>query len=507
MSLRRLFKWSVVSVLFTLVTSCNLEIPNSGVTVTNGGGGSTTSTFTCSAVPTATAQSGVAVAITVSATGGTVPYSISGAGTFDSSTSISRTYTNSTTSQTTVDDEVTVTDAVSNTATCFFTVTVAPSGSNTGSALACTLVGSPTTQLVGGNVDFAVTVTGGTMPYTFTSLNPGDNSATVVSRLASVSSAQAQAIISYGSQGLKTAVAYVSDSDGDVASCSEATMVVPVPSVTVSVSPSGTVSDGTTVTLVATPSNFTSTPTYTFTTSEPNIQITPSGASATVVATDNANHNFNVKVTATNGVQTASVNAPISFSQSVALNCSLSYSPGAYIPGDTVAFTVTASDGETLQITQMTASNGQVVAYQGASASVEFNASGTQTVTATAQSTSTGKYCNSGSSLQASISIGSVTAIPVLTCSLYSSSNPAYAGNTFVASVIPSYNNGYVQITGISTDNYANGNFSLNPGDLSANVTIYNSNTYLLTVTVEDVSTGATTTCSTQEIVLGGYVY
>jgi hypothetical protein len=486
---------SVLILFLSFFSACNFSVPDK-ITVTTEGGDRNVSNqkSTCTATPNpSVTQSGVGVAVTIRAQG-FPPFSGVGTGTFTESTTISRTYANSTSSQIMLNDEVTILDANNSPVDCTWKVNVLPSGSS-GPAVSCVMTANPTSVSLNGYVNYSVTASGGNLPFTFSSFTGGDGAVTT-SPFVKTSSTQGAATVQYVTTGYKTGSVTVADAQGNTANCSQLVNVSPLPSISVATSPSSTVSADSLITLTVSTANFLSTPTITYTTTWPTAVINPNGSSATVGVTNNAAQSFSVLVRAVAGNQSAQVSIPVTFSAQVPLVCTLSHMAGVYRVGDTIPFTVSAS--EPVQLTSVIVpSDAQTVGSVAYSPFyVKFNGAGTKFVTVQARGSVSGRLCNAGAAMQDSVLINN----QLMTCSLQTYFNPANAGQTFTAVVTPNYNSGSAYIYSINTDRPAVGNYNVLADRLSATVVIYNSDTYLLSATIKDAS-GQTATCSTQQII------
>jgi hypothetical protein len=515
--LKMLGIWLAVAALG--LSGCNLTVNppqvNINPTANLSTGGTSSSSSSSSGTPTpvplscsagltsanaaGTVASGSPVPIQVQVTGGTSPYQIIGvAGTFASSTTVSRTYSNNSLINQVVPDTVDVVDTAGLTAQCAFTVTVLPAAPTPPSNLGCTLQLSPSSPVIGQGAVVTATASGGTEPYTFKSLSLG-SAGQLQSPLTAVSATQSSAEISYSVAGYQTISVQVEDAQSDVVSCSQNIVVRGLPAVQVTSSPSAGVAVGQTITLTATATNFASAPQIAFSTSEPGIQLTPNGTTATVSATDNSPHQFSVTVKATtaNGDYAVEV-VPLQFTPA-SLSCTISPVSGTIAVGNPTAFSVTASNGTALTITH--ASAGPTASVQSVSASsvnVTFSAAGPQTVSITAQSAG-GIPCNGGNPLQEAVTVSSP-----LSCNVLSNPNGwAYAGQPIYFS--PEVTGGTGAVTLESLTIFDNGNpttYTSPPGEAGMYLTIEGPGVFQIQLAIED-SDNVTATCTATEVVYG----
>ncbi len=389
---------------------------------------------TCSAMlaPEAgsVAISGQPAPIKVIAKGGVAPYEVlNTAVAFDSETVLSRTYTNNGSSNIAVVDTVVLTDQVGLVSQCNFLVTVAPAG-NPPPTLACSLAATPAAPSVGQSVSFLASATGGTAPYTFSSLNMGANG-TITTALVNTSPTATAAGV-YSTAGLRTASIQVTDNGGSLMSCATTVDVAANAAVALVASPSTSVTAGQTITLTATPSGFTATPTYTFSTTRGGVNIAWTGNVATVTSSASQTP-FDVKVTAVQGAKSATATISLSFSAATSLACSVSHTAGIYYTGDTVPFSVSSPSGQPLEITYFsTHSDGTIVSQTDASRNVKYAVAGVKYVLVQAKSKTTGAWCQAGSTMSDMVEITPPVA-PALTCVGHTSVNPSYRYEWFSA--------------------------------------------------------------------------
>jgi len=493
--------WNVVlsGVALASLVACKVQVPSSVEVVG-------TTSLTCVATVTngTVFTSGEPVIIRVTAENGTTPYSLSGVGNFSASTSVTRTYTNQTANQIVITDQISISDSQGRGASCSFQANISPSIVNPGS-LSCQMVGSVESVLPNQTVTYNM-VANGSGAITFHHFQAGD-SGVVVSPLTTLGAISAAASVSYTSMGTKTASVLVSDSLGNVAACTDSTLVRGQPSMTVVASPGASVSVGSSIHLVAYPTGFVSTPSITFTTPEPGVVITStSSTSARVDAVDGNTHAaFLVSVIASGALETAQSSTTLSFTANAStLNCEITYPAGTYRAGDTVNIDVTAS--EPLVVTNFSVPGGEVLeSFAAFPARVRYRTSGVRLISATARGATSGRLCNSGATLIKTISIEPAST-PV-SCSVLTYSNPSYISQWFTVNVTPGISTGYLRIyqidaTRVSTGGAASGEWQNGSSRYVAQARMFESGTFQLTVTLIDELSGNTTSCSTQHQVM-----
>jgi hypothetical protein len=453
-------------------------------------------------------SSGVASPIEVTARGGVGPYTIlSTAISFSSQTVLSRTYTNTGSTNRVVVDTVSVVDSLGIITQCNFSVTVLPTTSP--STLACTMVPTPSSAMVNNNVSFLTTASGGTSSYTFSNLTLGTDGS-VVTGLAPINSTQATAVGRFSSSGLKTNSVRVTDSSGTFVVCSSTVSISGSASVSLVASPSTTAQVGSSIVVSAIASNFSPAPTsYVFSTTESGVLLSPSGNSVTVTSSNGMPHSaFNVQVVASNGSQSASSSIALTFVGTTGyLSCVLNHPVATYYTGNQVPFTATASSGEALTITTFVASSDATVTTTGnATRNVAYANPGSKIVYALAKSTSTGQFCNDGNYLVDSLTINNSGGgyLP-LACSAYTNYNPTVLNQSFYAyGVLTGGNpsNRWVDTlrvlrNGVVVSNYSGYWYDRYTAVLSIFTT---RGTYQVELTAKD-SLGNTAVCSTNHIV------
>lgn len=499
MGFRLLKGLTFLSALF-LVMACKIHLPTNEIIVDGG----VNQSLSCLAQVSNgnLFAPGQPVTIKVTASNGSAPYTLTGlAGNFALSTTITRTYSNITSRQIVISDQVSLSDSQGNNALCTFNVNVTAVVIDP-LPLTCQMVGTPQNALIGQNVSYAITATG-MGALTFSNFQGGSDSTVVTALTAQNNSASA--VVSYAAAGTKTASVTVSDSNGNVAACSDTTVVNSTATVALSPSPSASVAVGSSITLTATPSGFSSTPSLTFTTTEPGVSIsTLSANSVRIDALDNLPHsNFTVLVTAAGGTQSATNSAVLSFTSASTLACNISYAAGTYHVGDTVSVNVVAATNETLNITYFSAPGSTALpSFAAFPKPLQYSTAGTKYIYALAKSATTGTLCNGGAMMQTTIEI--LPSTTTAGCSIVTSPNPAYAGTYFNVSVSPTSYNGYQRIYIIdardaTTGSQAYGQWHYSSSPLTAATMIYYPGTYNLTVTILDELTNTTSSCVTQQ--------
>lgn len=502
---KQFIAYSFLVVVGFLTQACKVVVPDQVTTGGGTGNSQSQNLLTCSAVISgvSSATSGTPVPILVNASGGTAPYSLPGiSGTFASFTTTTRTYSNTTSSDIIVDDQVTILDSASNAATCGFKVTVKSSSNPTN--VSCSLVANPNPAVVNTNVVLSATASGGTAPYTFGSLVVGTDGS-IVNTLSSSSSTQATATVKWSSSGLKTPSVVAQDANGNLATCSVSETVNPAASVSLVASPSASVAANQVITLSAVPANFAPT-SYTFSTSDTNVRLTMgsqvgtsvTGTSAVIAVSslDGLNHNFTVNVTATQGSQSASQSISLAFT-SVALSCALTHPSGTYVAGATVPFTISASNlaaNESLIVDTFSVNSGTILTIPLATTvNVKFDQAGSKFISATAH-TSQGRVCNAGQAVQDTLTINSA-----FSCSAYTTPSYSYVGQYINAGATITGGVGQSVVTRIDTYSwvYLTGYFTSNT---NAYLAFWDYGVFPVQVTVRD-SAGNTTTCSTTQVV------
>lgn len=502
--------------VFALLALSSCKITTPPVTLTVSPGPVTTvnsGTLTCAASTSlASVISGQSFPVTIQVSGGAGPYSLSGLnGTFLTTYTLPQVLTTSASGTQVISSNFTVTDSTGASTTCSLAVTVAPVTST--NPLSCTVAASNENPTIDQNVTYTATVGGGSSSaaYYFTAFIPGGNGVTT-SSLNQITATQATASARYPSAGLNTAVFYVSDSNANSATCAKTVNVQSGPSVTLTATPSATVPATSAITVTATPTNFSATPTYTFSVSGSGINLSASGAVATVTAVDaTTTRTGTVTVTAVNGSQSATNSIPVTFTASSStLNCSLSYANSVvpYKVGDNVPYSITASTGEALTVTELNIMDGYLV---GGTLSqypyISFYLSGYKTVTAKARSASTGTLCNGGALLNSTIYISPGTSD--FNCTLSMNPNPTYTYRWIQATVTPSGAQGAYWLESLTAESaqlytYDDGASSLQSSSASTPIVRWVYFTYpgnfQVTARLRD-SAGRTATCSTYEVI------
>lgn len=497
---------ALASASLIFFSGCKIETPPVTITVTGTDGttNSTVSQLSCAAsVSSAVSQviSGDTFPVTIQVTGGTGPFTYSQyVANLVNQIMFTDTFTNSGSSPAQVTHSYTISDAQGNSAACNVTLTVNPTPQT--SNLACAFSANTTSPAVGQTVNYTVTVSGGTAPYSSSNYQPGSNT-TYASTLVQSSATTFSSSAIYGTAGYKTASVQINDALGGQTTCSQVINVIGTPSVSVTASPSSTVAAGTPITLTATTANFSSNPDVTFSTLSGGVALSSVGNTIVVSTTDFLARTVVVDVVASNGSQQASTSITLNFTGSQSLTCYLEYPPSYtnYKVGDQITFSVRAASGEALALTSLSAQDGTVLdPLGGSSANIRFNSSGTKTVYATARSASTGVLCNSGAYLTNSLYIAPQQA--ALSCTAVTSPDPTYRGGFFLArAVVPSGSGvGTVRLVQIQTSWDARTSYSYYNDATSSYMAIYNAGTFPIVLTVRD-SAGNTATCSTYQTV------
>lgn len=497
--------FSVLSTALIFITGCKIETPPLSINVDGSPVGSVSTQLSCAAsVPsTITAiHNNVSIPINLQVAGGSVPYSFSGiVGNFLSQVTISDTFENTGSTNIQVTRTYAIADSIGSSALCSLTVTVVPDVAP--SALACAFSIDNQGAPLGTLINLGVTVSGGVAPYNSSLYTAGADS-TYSSVLTQTATETFSAYVIYGVAGLKTASVRMTDSVGTAVTCSQVVTVIGAPSVSVAASPSSTVVSGSSITLTAQTSNFGSTlPTITFSTTSGGVTFTAVGNTIVVGTTDGQARTIIVNVEATTATQQATTAITLTFTAPAqSLNCSLSHLTGFYQVGDIVTFNVSALLGQSLALTTLSAQDGTVLDYLGAShARVRFNSAGYKTVSATASSISTGALCNGGATLTDNVSILGVTPT-TLSCSAVTTYNPSYRGEFFLArAVVPAgVGVGTVRLVDIKTSWSAQTSYSYYNDATSSYMAIYNVGSFPIALTVRD-SAGNEATCSTTQVI------
>ena len=491
------------------ISSCKIE--TSGVTFTVNSG-----SLTCAATASlSSVVSGQTFPVTLQVIGGAAPYTLSGTtGTFLTTYTIPKTLTNATDNSQVTSTSFTVTDSAGKSTSCQLAITVTPETTTSTAPLSCSVAASDETPDINQSVTYTATAANGSGTYFFTGFIPG-GSGTITASLNQISSSQATAGARYSYSGLYTSVFYVSDSAGNSATCAKTVTVQAGQSVSLTASPSTTVPATQSISLTATPSGFSATPTYTWSIVGSGLNLSSSGNTATVTAIDAySTRTGTVTVVATNGSQTATSNIPLTFTAgSSTLNCSISYTPGTYTTNQNVPFSITASTGEALTVTQINVTDGYVVGgTPSQNPYINFYYTGTKLVTALARSTSSGVLCNNGAYLQTSIYISS-SQTP-FSCSLSMTPNPTYTYTWILATITASGAQGSYWLESLTSDypDYMALDSSAAQESLSSAyssaiyryVYFYYPGTWKVTARLRD-SAGRTATCDTYETIYGNY--
>lgn len=506
----RFFKsFKVVLAALTLFSVAGCNITTDPIRLTVGPGTVTSTSLTCAASTSLNSVvSGQSFPVTIQVVGGVGQYSLSGvSGTFLTTYTVPQTLQISGSSSQITTTNFTVSDASGGSTTCQLAVTVSPVA--TTNPLSCSVAASNENPAIGASVTYTATASGGSSPYYFTGFVQGGNG-TVTSSLNQISTTQATASAQYPTAGLNTAVFYISDSSGNSATCAKTVNVQSGPSVTLTASPSSTVPATSTITITSTANNFTFTPSYVYSISGAGLNLVSSGSTATVTAIDaSVTRTGTVTVTASNGTQSATSSLPVTFTANPStLNCSISYAASVtpYKVGDNVPFSILATSGEALIVTELNILDGYLVGTLSQYPYISFYSSGTKTVTAKARSASSGALCNSGAYLETTINIASSSS--QFSCTLSLTPNPTYTDRWILATVTPSGAQGTYWLESLTAD-YASGfadDNSLSAYSTGASTPInrwvyftYPGN-WQVTARLRD-SAGRTATCRTYEVI------
>ncbi len=497
---------SVLTTVVLFVSGCKIETPPITITVDSDTEGSVSSQLSCAATlsPTVTSViSGQLIPVIIQVAGGTAPYSyLLVPGNFSSQITVNETFHNTESENIVLSKTYTVNDLIGNSASCSLAVTVIPEPIVDPAPLVCTFSVNKSTPAVGELVNFGVTVAGGLAPFTASHYTPGTYT-TYASLLSQVSSSSFSSSAIYGTSGLNTASVQITDSHGMLATCSQVVNVAPAPSITVTATPSTTVSSGTPITLSAVTHNFRTTPEITFSTTSGGVTFTAVGNTIVVQTIDYLAHTVVVDIVASTATEQANSTLTLNFTNNQSLNCSLTYPASStyYRVGDTIIFSVSATSGEALSITSLSAQDGTVLDSVGSSsARIRFNSSGYKTVYATARSASRGTLCNNGATLTSSIYISGA---PInLSCSAVTNPTPSYAGEFFLvrAQVPAGVGVGTVKLVQIQTSWQAQTSYSYYNDSTSSYMAIYNAGSFPVVLTVQDEA-GNTAQCSTNHLV------
>jgi hypothetical protein len=268
--------------------------------------------------------SGVPVELTVLVTGGSVPYSlnvVSRSISISPQFSFEHVFLNTTQGPQSQSFTLQIGDAVGNTADCVAQVTVQPASSGGGSgggnngggnpnptptpsALACQFGSQPASPEINEETYLKAVASGGTAPYTFSTLTVSDPAATTIMEpLQAQGSNAAVAAVSFANSGTQNITALLTDANGSSATCA-LSITVRDPMLQLTVNPaSGIALTDQTIAVTVGTTQFlpvdASSLVYYFYTAEPGISITANGNMATVQVTDGAPHTFTLTVAAT----------------------------------------------------------------------------------------------------------------------------------------------------------------------------------------------------------------
>lgn len=439
------------------------------------------------------------ILVQVEASGGIAPYRIFGTeAKFAAHTTVSRSYTNSGSSNIVKADFVEIRDSLGIPAACEFSVTVKPATNP--STLACAITATPASPHVNGVFALEVTASGGGGTYAFSNLSLGADGVIVQNLVPNGAQASAQA--KYTASGSKTIAVTVGDGTDSV-TCNKAMTVRPALSVSLAASPALIVTADNPIVLTATSAGFLGTPSYVFSTTESGITISTNGNIATVTSQNFAVHSsFVVAVTASSQGESAANQISLVFTAAPPVSCALNYPAGTYIVLDDIVFTMTASTNETVEISTFNAgTNGTVLSSTTSTRKVEYSTSGSKSLSATGVIHRTGGDVTC--SATKSISINNV-----LACSVSTNPNPSYIDEYYVeefyvdATVAANSGKGSPKIVDVYTASWAASDFEAwsTSNVLQWLAVFYWDGVFPVYVTVEDAS-GARATCSTTQYV------
>lgn len=450
--------------------SCTVSVPNNGAPV----------------------SSGQTVPLTVTASGGTAPYTLGGQN-FTSTLTVSKTYTNTSSANTVVTESVNVSDAAGKSVSCSASVTVTPVGGSS-SGLKCTLALNPTVLRTGTAFQLTGTISGGKTPYSIQSFDlPGATLTSVVQP----TSSSIMASGSYSTTGLRTSTLVVKDADLNQYSCLLTYTILNPPSMTLSAAPSDTVETGTPVAISVSTNGFTGTPSVTFTANDPKVTVTPLGGGAIVQSSDKLPHTFIVTANASFGTETAQATLPITFSAYVPLTCTLTTS-GTLKTGQDITYKYVATNGDALILTEFTpGTDGVAQAYNSDNVVVKYYHPGSKTTTLKAVSNVSGKECQNGSALTSTLSIANA-----LSCTVSPASTSVARGSltTITATVPNDAPFGPFWLTEMFVSPSTYWTFWGNSSSTGAYATFYNAGSFGINMKVQDLY-GNTATCNGTQVV------
>jgi hypothetical protein len=487
------------------LSSCKLD--NVPVTLTVNSG-----SLTCAATTSlANVVSGNSFPVTIQVLGGAAPYTLSGvSGSFLTSYTLPQTISITGSSSEIKTASFTVTDSASKSTTCNLSVTVTPVADPT--PLSCSVAASTETPAINQSVTYTATATGGSGTYFFTGFIPGGNGINTAT-LTKINDTQGTAGAKYPNSGLNTAVFYISDTSSNSATCAKTVNVQSGASVSLTASPSSTVPATQAITVTATPTGFTGTPTYAFSVSGAGINLTSSGAIATVTAIDSTiTRTGTITVVATSGSQVASSSIPVTFTANPStLSCSISYPSGTHYTNEVIPYSITATSGEALYVSEINVQDGTVIGGLSSQyPSIKFYYSGYKTVTARAYSAATGTPCNGGALLQSTIYI--TPAVSTFSCTLSLTPNPTYTYRWILATVTASGAQGAYWLESLTADTsymvldtsgtYDSSNYSnrTDADNITRWVYFTSGGNWKVTARLRD-SAGRSATCDTYEVI------
>jgi len=219
-------------ILFSFLAIALLGCSDSGTTTTT-----SSSALSCYVSSATVVSNTNQVTFVLSASGGTASYGVSsvtangytgalysGSASFSSSNTLTLQFSSLTYSTLQgASGTVSIYDADDSTTSCAFTVGTSTTLTSS-NGLACTMTPSTTSPYLNQSLSFTIVGSGGTSPYTYSNFSPGTYGS-VTSTLAAVSTTQGSVSASYSYAGTVTPSVQITDSLGNVASCSTSLVV------------------------------------------------------------------------------------------------------------------------------------------------------------------------------------------------------------------------------------------------------------------------------------------
>lgn len=505
--MKKLFSLASLVAMAVFMSACTLKVDNPTVKVENpqinvntDGGGNNVSDAFCkvSIAGGTTVDAGKNVDVTLELGTGvhknllTPPYTVTeNSKQFsDSKVTFQDSFPNNTSSQQTVGREYHVTSSNGGSVNCPVSVVVNPVIVNP-NQLTCSLVASPESPVVDQPALLIATASNGKAPYVFSTLSLG-SSGSIITDLTAVSPTQSAAYIKYASTGTRTASVQLTDANNQSVNCTRAITTRGTPAIQVTANPLSAVALTGSIVLSTTVSGFSGTPTISYATSTSgiNIAMAANQLSATITTTNTAATSFSVLVTATyttvnSTIETASVSVPLQFTAPQALNCSVSHGTAAALVNKNITFSVTASNGDALFITEF---NGAAVTPSSNSKTTSFATSGSKTVTLKARNAA-GTFCNAGAALNDTVMVYAPLSCTVVVDPVFSfEDSPEYV---YAVASIPTdaYVNGYAYTYSASpTGFYGFSSEVYDPSDyLGAFYLFTRAGNYSIAMTVRDL--------------------